>query len=191
MNTPAIAEIKNDSDIIETDHLEKIQEMVITCIQCGTCTGSCPNAQSMDYTPRHLWRLVLLGQKDMIFKSKTFALCSSCYFCTLRCPRGLALTEAMSALKQLAARENIESFRQSARFYKSFLESVRRHGRVREMEMMNLYFIAMRNPLIPLKYAGLGMKLMRKRKIPLHLPSKGTGVLDKIFRKVQELEDMS
>jgi heterodisulfide reductase subunit C2 len=191
MNTPAISEIKNDSDVIETDHLEKIQEMVLTCIQCGTCTGSCPNAQSMDYTPRHLWRMVLLGQKDLIFKSKTFALCSSCYFCTLRCPRGLALTEAMSALKQLAARENIKSFRQSARFYASFLESVRRHGRVREMEMMNLYFIAMRNPLVPLKYAGLGMKLMRKRKIPMHLPSKGTGALDKIFRKVQELEDMS
>jgi heterodisulfide reductase subunit C2 len=59
------------------------------------------------------------------------------------------------------------------------------------MEMMNLYFIAMRNPLLPLKYAGLGMKLMRKRKIPLQLPSKGIGALDKIFRKVQELEDMS
>ncbi len=188
---PAIHEIKNDSDMIAPDHFEKIQEMVLTCIQCGTCTGSCPNAQSMDFTPRHLWRLVLMGQKDLIFKSKTFALCSSCYFCTLRCPRGLALTEAMSALKQLAARENIESFRQSARFYGSFLESVRRHGRVREMEMMNLYFIAMKNPLIPFKYAGLGIKLMRKRKIPLHLPSKGNGVLDKIFRKVQELEDIS
>lgn len=188
---PAIHEIKNDSDVIEINHLSKIQEMVLTCIQCGTCTGSCPNAQSMDYTPRHLWRMVLMGQKDLIFKSKTFALCSSCYFCTLRCPRGLALTEAMSALKQLAARENVQSFRQSARFYTSFLESVRRHGRVREMEMMNLYFIAMRNPLVPLKYAGLGMKLMRKRKISLHLPSKGTGALDKIFRKVQELEDKS
>jgi heterodisulfide reductase subunit C len=191
MNTSAITEVKNDSDLIAKDHLAKIQEMVRTCIQCGTCTGSCPNAQSMDYTPRHLWRMVLMGQKDLIYRSKTFALCSSCYFCTLRCPRGLALTEAMSALKQLAARENIESFRQSARFYAAFLESVRRHGRVREMEMMNLYFIAMRNPLIPLKYAALGIKLMRKGKIPLRFPSKGIGALDKIFKKVQELEDIS
>jgi heterodisulfide reductase subunit C2 len=67
---------------------------------------------------------------------------------------------------------------------------VRRHGRVHEMEMMNLYFIAMRNPLIPLKYAGLGMKLIRKGKISLRLPPKGIGALDKIFRKVQELEDI-
>ena len=186
---PSISKKNNDSDAVANDQLAKIQEMVRTCIQCGTCTGSCPNAQSMDYTPRHLWRMVLMGQKDSIYKSKTFAMCSSCYFCTLRCPRGLPLTEAMSALKQLAARENLECFKQSSRFYESFLESVRRHGRVREMEMMNLYFLAMKNPLIPLKYAGLGIKLMKKRKIPLQLPSKGIGALDKIFRKVRELED--
>ena len=187
----AISKKSYDSDTHANDHLAKIQEMVRACIQCGTCTGSCPNAQSMDYTPRHLWRMVLMGQKDLIFKSKTFAICSSCYFCTLRCPRGLALTEAMSSLKQLAAAENLECFRQSSRFYESFLESVRRHGRVREIEMMNLYFLAMRNPLLPLKYAGLGIKMMKKRKIPLQLPSRGVEALDKIFRKVKELEDIS
>ncbi len=191
MKTAAIIELKNITGKPLPDYLAKVQDMISTCMQCGTCTGSCPNAQSMDYTPRQLWRMVLLGQKDAIFESKTFALCSSCYYCTLRCPRGLSLTEAMAALKQLAAREKVASYRQSAQFYSSFLESVRRHGRVREMEMMNLYFIAMKNPLLPLKYTGLGIKLMRKRKIPLHLPSKGVGVLDKIFRKVQELEDRS
>jgi heterodisulfide reductase subunit C len=191
MKTAAIFELKNITEKPVPDYLAKVQDMISTCMQCGTCTGSCPNAQSMDYTPRQLWRMVLLGQKDAIFKSKTFALCSSCYYCTLRCPRGLSLTEAMAALKQWAARENLASYRQSAQFYSSFLESVRRHGRVRELEMMNLYFIAMKNPLLPLKYTGLGIKLMRKRKIPLHLPSKGVGALDKIFRKVQELEDRS
>jgi heterodisulfide reductase subunit C2 len=191
MKTAAIIELNNFAGKPAVDYLVKVQDMVSACMQCGTCTGSCPNAQSMDYTPRQLWRMVLLGQKDSIFASKTFSVCSSCYYCTLRCPRGLALTEAMASLKQLAAMENEESFRQSARFYESFLESVRRHGKVRELEMMNLYFIAMRNPLIPLKYAGLGIRLMRKRKIPLHLPSKGVGALDKIFRKVQELEDKS
>jgi heterodisulfide reductase subunit C len=191
MKTAAIIELKDVTGKPVPDDLKKVQEMVNACMQCGTCTGSCPNARSMDYTPRQLWRMVLLGQKDSIFKSKTFAMCSSCYYCTLRCPRGLALTEAMAALKQLATIENSEPYKQSARFYASFLESVRRHGRVHEMEMMNLYFIAMRNPLIPLKYAGLGITLLKKRKIPLQLPSKGMGALDKIFRKVQELEGKS
>jgi len=171
------------------DPLAPIQEMVRTCIQCGTCTGSCPNAFAMDQTPRRLWRMVLMGQKDVIFQSKTFALCSSCYYCTLRCPRGLPLTEAMGALKQIAARENLAKYRQSSLFYKSFIKSVRRHGRVREMEFMTLYFTSMKNPFVPFRFASLGMRLMLKKKIFLQFPSKGKGPLEAIFRKVEELEE--
>jgi len=171
------------------DPLAPIQEMVQTCIQCGTCTGSCPNAFAMDQTPRQLWRMVLMGQKDVIFQSKTFALCSSCYYCTLRCPRGLLLTEAMGALKQIASRENLAKYRQSSLFYKSFIKSVRNHGRVREMEFMTLYFTSMKNPFVPFRFASLGMRLMLKKKISLQIPSKGKRPLEAIFRKIEELEE--
>jgi len=171
------------------DPLAPIQEMVQTCIQCGTCTGSCPNAFAMDQTPRRLWRMVLMGQKDVIFQSKTFALCSSCYYCTLRCPRGLLLTEAMGALKQIASRENLAKYRQSSLFYKSFIKSVRNHGRVREMEFMTLYFTSMKNPFVPFRFAALGMRLMLKKKISLQIPSKGKRPLEAIFRKIEELEE--
>jgi len=171
------------------DPLAPIQEMVRTCIQCGTCTGSCPNAFAMDQTPRQLWRMVLMGQKDVIFQSKTFALCSSCYYCTLRCPRGLLLTEAMGALKQIASRENLAKYRQSSLFYKSFIKSVRNHGRVREMEFMTLYFTSMKNPFVPFHFASLGMRLMLKKKISLQIPSKGKRPLEAIFRKIEELEE--
>ncbi len=171
------------------DPLAPIQEMVQTCIQCGTCTGSCPNAFAMDQTPRQLWRMVLMGQKDVIFQSKTFALCSSCYYCMLRCPRGLLLTEAMGALKQIASRENLAKYRQSSLFYKSFIKSVRNHGRVREMEFMTLYFTSMKNPFVPFRFAPLGMRLMLKKKISLQIPSKGKRPLEAIFRKIEELEE--
>ena len=171
------------------DTLAPIRDMVNSCIQCGTCTGSCPNSFAMDLTPRQLWYNVLMGEKETIFHSKTFSLCSVCYYCTLRCPRGLPLTEAMSALKQIAAKENLVPYKQSVRFYKSFMESVRRHGRVREMEFMTLYFLSMKNPLTPLKFAPLGMRLMGKGKVSLEIPSKGSGALETIFRKAKELED--
>jgi heterodisulfide reductase subunit C2 len=174
------------------DPLREIRTMVGACIQCGTCSGSCPNAHAMDYTPRQLWRMVLMGEQDRIFESKTFALCSACYTCSLRCPRGLPLTEAMAALKQAAARADAPAFRPSARFYRSFLESVRRHGRVRESEFMTLYFLAMKNPLLPLKFAPLGLKLMGKGKLQMALPSgAGRGVLAAVFDKVAELEGRS
>jgi heterodisulfide reductase subunit C2 len=191
MNHAQIIEIKPESEIAPEpviDSLAEIRNMVSACIQCGTCTGSCPNAFAMDLTPRQLWYNVLMGEKETIFHSKTFSLCSVCYYCTLRCPRGLPLTETMSALKQIAAKENLAPYKKSIRFYKSFMESVRRHGRVREMEFMTLYFLSMKNPLMPLQFAPLGMKLMSKGKVSFEIPSKGNGDLEAIFRKVEELE---
>jgi heterodisulfide reductase subunit C len=171
------------------DILAPVQEMLRACIQCGTCSASCPNEFAMDHTPRHLWRMVLMGQKEEIFRSKTFSLCSSCYYCTLRCPRGLPLTEAMSALKQIAARANQARYRQSTLFYKSFIQSVRRHGRVNEMEFMTLYFASLKNPFVPLRFAPLGIKLMAKRKVSVQLPSKGPRSLESIFHKVEAQEE--
>lgn len=188
MTTAAEREV-DFSDGKGGEGLAAVREMVQACIQCGTCTGSCPNEFAMDVTPRRLWRLVLTGQKEDIFQSQTFTLCSACYYCTLRCPRGLPLTAAMGALKRMAAREGLHRHRQSTLFYKSFLESVRRHGRVREMEFMILYFNGMKNPLLPLRFAALGIKLMLRGKVSLRIPSHGNGALTELFRKAGELEE--
>ncbi len=187
MNQTAMAENKAIT-ILFPEELSTVQEMIRACIQCGTCSGSCPNEFAMDFTPRRLWRMVLMGQKDDIFKSKTFSLCSSCYYCTLRCPRGLPLTEAMAALKQIAAKDGLSKYKQSSLFYKSFMESVRRHGKVREMEFMTMYFTAMKSPFLPFRFAVLGMRLMGKGKVHIQIPSKGEGKLKAIFRKVEEME---
>ena len=56
------------------------------------------------------------------------------------------------------------------------------------MEFMTLYFATMKNPLVPLRFTPLGMKLMRKGKVSLEIPSKGSGALNAVFRKVKELE---
>src|SRR6056297_3888114 len=170
--------------------LAPIREELRACIQCGTCTASCRNAHLMDYTPRRLWRLVLMGQTEEVFHSRTFALCSACYYCTLRCPRGLPLTEAMHALKRAAAHADIAEYRPSARFYGSFLDSVRRHGRVNEMEFMRRYFILMKNPAIPIKFTPLGIRLLRKKKISM-LPNKRKPEypLDQFFQRVEKLEN--
>ena len=171
------------------NRLAPVRKMLMACIQCGTCTGSCPNAAAMDVSPRYMWRLVLMGDASRVFHSTTFALCSTCYSCALRCPRGLALTDAMSALKQIAVSEKLVRYDSSNRFYASFMESVRRHGRVREMEFMTLYFLAMKNPLTPLQFARLGMRLMAKRKIAIEIPSKGTERLAALFSRAKALED--
>jgi heterodisulfide reductase subunit C len=181
-----MAAIKTSGD---HDQLAAIQEKVAACMQCGTCTGSCANAFAMDLTPRQLWRLVQMGQKEEIFDSKTFYLCSACYYCTLRCPRGLPLTETMGALKRLAASEGISKYKQSASFYRTFMDTVKRYGRVREMEFIHRYFLAVKNPIFPLAFASMGIKLMKKGKIPLEMPKFfGEGRFERLFKKVEEME---
>ena len=170
--------------------MAEVQENVQACMQCGTCSGSCANSFAMDLTPRQLWRLAQLGESEEIFNSTTFYLCSACYYCTLRCPRGLPLTDTMSALKRLAAAEGIARYKKSSNFYKTFMDTVRRYGRIREAEFMNRYFYSMKKkPFLPLGFVAVGMKLMKKRKMPLEMPRLfGKGRFDGLFRKVKELE---
>jgi len=133
--------------------------------------------------------MVQLGQKDEIFRSKTFFLCSACYYCTLRCPRGLPLTETIDALKRIASTEAIGIYKNSIKFYQSFMDTVRRYGRIREMEFMNRYFLSLRNPLVPLRFASLGLRLLSKGKVSPEIPKlSGKGRFDALFRKVNELE---
>ena len=171
------------------DLLSAISDKVNACIQCGTCSASCPNAFAMDFTPRHLWRLLQAGEIQAVLTSRSFSLCSTCYYCTLRCPRGLPLTDIMSALKQVSARQLPMQDPSGVLFYEKFLESVRRHGRVREMEFMTLYFSAMKNPLLPLQFVSLGIRLLSRNKLPFQLPSRGSESLNALFRKVNELEN--
>ncbi|MGM0787409.1 MAG: 4Fe-4S dicluster domain-containing protein [Thermodesulfobacteriota bacterium] len=173
--------------IIDEAAAERIRQKLETCIQCGTCSGSCPNAHAMDVTPRGLWRLVITGRTEEIFETRSFSLCSECYCCTLRCPRGLALTDAMAELKRLAAKQKPPADFSSAAFHKAFLRSVRRWGRVQETRMMSRYMTSMafRNPLLPLKFLPLGIKLLREGKMTLRRPGKCRSLED-IFNRVED-----
>jgi heterodisulfide reductase subunit C len=172
--------------------LMAIREKIRPCMQCGTCTASCPNAFAMDLTPRHMWRLILMGEHDAIFRSHTFMLCSACYTCSLRCPRGLPLTDAMADLKQIAAREAMAEHKDGTAFYQCFMDSVRRHGRVHEMAFISAYFRSLmpRKPLRPLQYTSMGLRLIGKGKLGRHGPRRAGGrrSLEALFRKAATME---
>lgn len=169
--------------------LDRVKQMVTPCIQCGTCSASCPNAQFMDLTPRQMWRMVLSDELEDLFASRSFTMCSSCYWCTLRCPRGLELTRAMAELKQIGARLKLDTSKHSDLFYRLFLDNIRQYGRVREMELMGRYFLGIKNPATPITYAPLGLALLRRGKIKPELPGRGPGKLAALFEAVGKGED--
>ena len=163
-------------------------EKMLSCIQCGTCTASCPAAPAMDLSPRRMWRMVQLGMTEEVLRSKSIWLCSLCYTCHVRCPRGIPLTETIVRLKELAIERGIVSSPQSGAFYRTFADVMRRYGRMREVEFMARYFLAS-NPLAALGFARLGLTMLARGKIGLELPRLGgEGRLDRLFARVAELE---
>jgi heterodisulfide reductase subunit D len=82
-------------------------EELLSCMQCGTCSSTCPTAHAMDFTPRQLWQMLQLGMEDEVLHSQTFWLCTVCKSCQVRCPRGISLTDTMVALKEYATRKGV------------------------------------------------------------------------------------
>ncbi len=77
-------------------------ENVLACIQCGTCTGSCPMAAQMAHAPRQTIAMIRAGLRDEVLADSSMWFCLSCYTCTVRCPRGVRPTELAHALESLA-----------------------------------------------------------------------------------------
>jgi heterodisulfide reductase subunit C len=159
-----------------------------TCIQCGTCTASCPSAAHMDITPRQMWRMANLGLEDEVLNSRTIWLCTICYQCQVRCPRGIPLTETITRLKNLAIQKRFEKYKESTRFYQAFSDVMRIYGRMREVEFMARYFL-MTNPFAALGFTGMAVTMLMRGKLKPEVPKLGgEGRLDKLFKRVAELE---
>ncbi len=71
---------------------------VLTCIQCGTCAGTCPYGEVMDYPPRRIIGMLRAGELAEVFASESLLNCVACYACQAKCPRGINLTEVLLPL---------------------------------------------------------------------------------------------
>jgi len=78
-------------------------EEIDLCFQCGACSSGCPLTGEMDLLPSKVIRYVQLGEEE-ILGSETIWVCSSCFNCEVRCPRGIDIANVMEALRQLRLR---------------------------------------------------------------------------------------
>jgi heterodisulfide reductase subunit C len=135
-------------------------EKMFSCIQCGTCSGTCPVSHYMDFTPRRIIAMVRAGYKDEILNSTTIWLCASCYSCTCECPREIKITDVMYALKQEAMTQR----KYPPRFplpvlAREFFRSVMKTGRNSEGPLMVKLFLKT-NPFGMLKNSVLALRLL-------------------------------
>jgi len=93
------------------DFTKKVHDLARTvnhmCFQCGTCTGSCPSAPRSSYRIRLFMRRQVLGLDDEALTDPDLWLCTTCYSCTDRCPRDIAPTDVIMAMRNFAYQRGI------------------------------------------------------------------------------------
>ena len=140
-------------------------ENVSLCYQCRKCTNGCPLTFLMDILPNRMMRSVQLGLRDEVLRSHTIWVCASCETCTTRCPNDIDVARVMDTLRRMALRAGIEPAEPDmVKFHRSFLDTVRIHGRVFEAEMIGRY--KMRTGQFT-KDMALGMEMFKKGKIKI------------------------
>lgn len=77
-------------------------EHLKACIQCGTCTASCPSGRRTAYRTRQIIRSALLGLKDELLADPNIWLCTTCYTCYERCPRKIETVNAIIEIRNMA-----------------------------------------------------------------------------------------
>ena len=147
------------------------------CMQCGTCSGSCPIGDQMDYGPRKLFMMIRAGMKEAVLTSNTLWNCVSCYNCVVRCPRQVPVTYILH----------------NARFAKAFWWSAAKWGKTDERLVTAKYYFSfgfgegLKKAMANQKIA---MAMVKTKRMHLGMPHKvkNTSQLKAILAKAAEID---
>jgi heterodisulfide reductase subunit C len=162
---------------------------LLQCIQCGTCTASCPVSYAMDLTPRQTIAMFRAGAIEELLKSRTIWVCASCYQCTMRCPADISITELLYAFKRTAMERGIFPPKFPVHVLaETFAGNVKRYGRNFEFGMILRYFMRTR-PLGLVRRRRDGFALWRHGRLPLRPRTiKGITGLRRIMSKAETFD---
>jgi quinone-modifying oxidoreductase subunit QmoC len=168
-------------------------EKITQCIQCGSCSGSCPTAAWMDHSPRQLFALIRCGMRDEVLSSNTPWTCASCYTCYVRCPKEIKITDVMYALKRIAIKERTaKPETKPARVMAQVFEKlVNKHGRNSERDLMQQLYIWGTGVGRLIRDMPTGLKLWWKGRMPAFgrdkVSPKGLAQMKQILDAVDEM----
>jgi len=178
----------NDSFLAEVIESTPGAETLITCLQCGTCGGSCPSGPDMDHTPRALFAMINAGMRDEVLHSNTPWYCVACYYCMVRCPKDIPVTDLMYSLKRMAVREKLYDDRDAPDWSQSFIGMVDNYGRSFEFGLATRYHLT-HHPLKKVGAGPLALEMLAKDRMALR-PDRIQGIdqLRAILDKAKSLE---
>lgn len=142
-----------------------------TCIQCGTCSGSCPVVDFMDQTPRRLIGMINADLKKDVLDCNTYWFCASCYQCTVRCPAQIDIADVMYAVKRYSIwHKTYRDDLVGPTFSETFVKTIVRSGRSYEPLLAPTYMFSMGIKEV-LQEAHMATQMMLKGRMPV-LPTK-------------------
>ncbi|MBC8332634.1 MAG: 4Fe-4S dicluster domain-containing protein [Anaerolineae bacterium] len=142
-----------------------------TCIQCGTCSGSCPVVDFMDQTPRRLIGMINADLKEDVLDCNTYWFCASCYQCTVRCPAQIDIADVMYAVKRYSIwHKTYRDDLVGPTFSETFVKTIVRSGRSYEPLLAPTYMFSMGIKEV-LQEAHMATQMMLKGRMPV-LPTK-------------------
>jgi heterodisulfide reductase subunit C len=158
------------------------------CIQCGTCGGSCPSGPDMEHTPRTLFAMIRAGMKEEVLRSNTPWYCVSCYYCMVRCPQDIHITDVMYTLKRMSVKKKVNGESVAPDFSKTFIFWVENFGRSFELGLMSQHMLR-HNPFGVFKIADMGVGMVTKGRISF-TPKRIKGIdgLRAILAKAKAIE---
>lgn len=181
--------MKNEPSSLLPDRLEALCGVQARdCYQCGKCTAGCPMAAEMDFPPSLLMRLLQTGTDAAyrkVLASRAIWFCVGCEQCIGRCPKEVDIPVLMDCLRAEARKAGCIPKEASdiVAFHKSFLGSVRRNGRLGELDLVAEYKLRSRHLLQDMAVAPA---MLAKGKLGLLPPrAKGKKAVQEIFARTQ------
>jgi len=157
------------------------------CYQCGKCSAGCPvfacgRGKYMDLAPNQVVRMAQLDRREEALGCMTIWACSSCVTCTTRCPREFEIAEVMDALRQIALEEGRahRNARRIVAFHEVFMDSVRKHGRVFELGMVNRYKM---RTLALLQDMRLAPRMLRRLRLNPFAKNRDQALIKRMFER--------
>ena len=173
-------------------------DWVKMCMQCGVCAGSCPLGNAWEHPPQEIFMMIRAGKRSEVLGSDSMWMCTSCYNCIARCPRGLPITHIMHGLAHYAKRLGLVPKGQpTEKFAQLFWDNLTKKGRVNELKLgIKLYFMNGISEGIKtsLKMKDIGLGMLKTKRMAVNEAYGGHRIEDldgfhKMLKKAQELED--
>ncbi len=86
-----------DTGLLQFIYESPYRDFVKKCIQCGTCSGSCPT--TWEHTPRKILEFIRAEIPEEPLKGDSVWMCTNCNTCGVRCPHQITMADLVGVLR--------------------------------------------------------------------------------------------